>query len=333
MKALKVILIALASIALIYFIGPKPSKPNLNRNLPKIEGSVENYVATIEHKPGLILRSGCEAKILWANDSTKQSTEFVLLYLHGFSASYREGYPVNEDFARHFGCNAYLARLASHALVTENPLIDMNPESLYESAKEALVIASQLGQKVVIMGCSTGCTLALKLASDFPEMVYGMILYSPNIQIKNKTAKIVSGPWGLQIARLNVGGKFRLTEDDPTSEACKYWYCKYRAEGIVYLQQLLDVTMNKEIFAKVKCPVFMGYYYKDEQNQDPVVEIKASIKMMKQLGTPEALKRQVAFPNAGTHVICSDIMSGAVAEVINTTYSFAEEVLQMKSIK
>jgi hypothetical protein len=161
-------------------------------------------------------------------------------------------------------------------------------------------------------------------------MVDGMILYSPNIQIKNKTAKIISGPWGLQIARLNLGSKFRVTEDDPNGEVCKYWNCSYRAEGLVYLQQLLDVTMKKEVFAKVECPVFMGYYFKDELHQDPIVEVQASLWMMKELGTPEKSKRSVSFPEAGTHVISSNLMSGAVPEVRKATYAFAEEVLGMK---
>ena len=186
MKALKYTLFSVLALILFYFAGPEKPKPVLNQNLPKIEGSVSNYVAAVESRPGLKVRSGCEAKILWANDSTRESTEYVLLYLHGFSASRREGSPVNEDFTRHFGCNAFLARLASHGVVSDDPLLDMTPELLYESAKEALVIARQLGHKVVIMGCSTGCTLALKLAADFPEMVYGMILYSPNVQIKQK---------------------------------------------------------------------------------------------------------------------------------------------------
>ncbi|MCL4483111.1 MAG: alpha/beta hydrolase, partial [Bacteroidetes bacterium] len=127
-------------------------KAVLNQDLPKIEGSVGNYVEALNNKPGLKIRPGCEAKILWTNDSTRQATEYVLLYLHGFSASRREGYPVNEDFARYFGCNAFLARLASHGEITENPLLDMTPELLYESAKEALVVAHQLGKKVIIMG-------------------------------------------------------------------------------------------------------------------------------------------------------------------------------------
>jgi len=330
MRKLRIVLLVILGLIILYFAGPEMPKPVFNNNLPVISGSVESYVTAMEHKPGLAIRPGCEAKILWANDSTRQSTEFVLLYLHGFSASWREGYPVNEEFAHNFGCNAFLARLASHGEVTENPLIDMTPERLYESAKEALVVAGQLGQKVVIMGCSTGCTLALKLAADFPEKVHSLILYSPNIQIKKKIAVLLSKPWGLQIARLNFGGNFKVLEDDPNSGICRYWYCRYRAEGPVYLQQLLDVTMNKETFAEVKCPVFMGYYYKDEQHQDQTVEVKAALNMMKELGTPEAVKREVAFAGAGSHVIACDLTSGSVNEVRKATFDFAVQILGMK---
>jgi len=140
------------------------------------------------------IKPGNEAKIIWANDSVHAPTEYVLLYLHGFSASRREGFPVNEDFPKRYGCNAYLARLASHGLDTDNPLIDMTPFRLYESAKQALAIARQLGQKVIIMGTSTGGTLALKLAADFPEMVNGLILYSPNIRIKQKASVYYLNP-------------------------------------------------------------------------------------------------------------------------------------------
>lgn len=99
----------------------------------------------------------------------------------------------------------------------------MSPDRLYESAKQALIIASQLGQKVVVIGTSTGGTLALMLAADFPDKVNSLVLYSPNIQIKQKSAQFLSMPWGLQIARLNFGGDFRVTDDDPNGEICKYW--------------------------------------------------------------------------------------------------------------
>jgi esterase/lipase len=328
MKALKITFGILILLSVTYFYGPVMPEPKLTRMLPVVAGNVGEYVSHLEAAEKV--RPGNEAKIIWASDSTHAQTEYVLLYLHGFSASRMEGYPINEDFPKRYGCNAYLSRLASHGLITDNPLIDMTPDRLYESAKQALVIAGQLGQKVIIMGTSTGGTLALKLAADFPDMVYGLILYSPNIKIKSKASILLSKPWGLQVARLNFGGDFRESKEDPSSEPCKYWYCRYRAEGPVYLQQLIDATMKKVIFAKVKCPLFMGYYFKDKQHQDQTVDVKAALEMFQQVSTPDTEKRAQAFPEAGGHVIACYLTSKSVGEVASATNKFAEEVLKMK---
>jgi len=301
--------------------------PVFNKELPSITGNVGHFVDSLEASEMVL--PGNEAKIIWANDSLQNTTEFVLLYLHGFSSSRHEGYPVNTDFPKRYGCNAYLARLASHGLKTDNPLIDMTPGRLYESAKQALIIARHLGLKVIIMGTSTGGTLGLMLASDFPEMVNGLILYSPNIRIKQNASLLLSKPWGLQIARLNFGGYFRVIDYDSTGEYCKYWYCRYRAEGTVYLQQLIDAKMKKELFSKVKCPVFMGYYYKDREHQDQIISVKAALKMFDQLGTPASQKQSKAFPNAGAHIIECDLTSNCVNEVEEATWDFTDKVLNL----
>lgn len=327
MRAIKIILGVLVLLLATYFLGPKMPGPVLNAELPVVKGNIGDYVTHLETIEKV--RPGNEAKIIWANDSVHSATEYALLYLHGFSASRMEGFPLNEDFPKRYGCNAYLARLAAHGLVTDNPLIDMTPYRLYESAKQALVIARQLGQKVIIMGTSTGGTLALKLAADFPEMVYGLILYSPNVRIKQKASVLLSKPWGLQIARLNFGGNFRVSEDDPSGEICKYWYCSYRAEGPVFLQQLVDATMKDEVFTKVKCPLFLGYYYKDEQHQDETVEVKAGLKMFERVSTPKSEKRAQAFSEAGSHVIACNLTSKSVGEVAKATFRFAELILKM----
>jgi esterase/lipase len=233
-------------------------------------------------------------------------------------------------FARHFGANLYIPRLASHGLETEDALIDMTPDALWQSAKEALMIARSLGKKVVVMGTSTGGTLALQLASYFPEYVDGLILYSPNIRINNNAAFLLSKPWGLQIGRKSNGGKYRVTNEDFDSKDCKYWYCKYRMEGTVYLQQLVEATMTKETYKRVTAPVFLGYYYKDEKNQDETVKVDAMLSMFKQLGTHQDKKVKKAFPEAGEHVIACELTSGSVDEVISETITFGEEVLRLK---
>ncbi len=312
-------------------MGPKPPQIDLNKDLPSISASIANIEDYVKkNDEGLTLKPDNESRIVWANDTVKERTAYSLLYLHGFSASWYEGYPANVEFARHFGCNAYFPRLASHGIETEDALIDMTPDRLWQSAKEALMIARTLGRKVIIMGTSTGGTLALKLASDFPEYVDGLILYSPNIRINNKAAFLLSKPWGLQIGRNAEGGNYRISDEVPDSKYCKYWNCKYRMEAVVFLQQLLDETMINLTYKNVNEPVFLGYYYKDETHQDDVVRVDAMLKMFDHLGTSTDLKINVAFPEAGDHVIGCELKSGAYNEVLEETIKFGKEVLKLK---
>lgn len=317
----------------IYLLGPKQNKPELNNDLPSISASIGNIEKYVEkNDENLSIKPDNESRIFWANESKKERTNYSLLYLHGFSASWYEGYPAHVSFAEKFGCNLYIPRLASHGIEREDALLDMTPDRLWESAKEALMVARSLGKKVLIMGTSTGGTLALKLAAEFPEYVEGLVLYSPNIEINNNAAFLLSKPWGLQIGRKFYGGKYKITNEDFSSKDCQYWNCKYRIEAMVYLQQLLDETMNKEVFKRVVAPVFLGYYKKDENNQDKTVKVSAMKKMFKQLGTAKDKKIQIAFPEAGNHVIACELTSGAVEKVISESVKFGEEILKLKAV-
>jgi esterase/lipase len=331
MKKFKRYLLLLVLIIIaVCLLGPKPPKPEINKNLPSLPASISTIESYINEKEASMnVRPDNESRIIWANDSVHERTGYCLLYLHGFSASWYEGYPVNVEFARHFGCNAYLPRLAAHGLDTNDPLIDMTPDRLWTSAKEALMTARSIGKKVIIMSTSTGGTLALKLAADFPEYVDGLMLFSPNIKINNNSAFLLSKPWGLQVARSVYDGKYRVANPDSTSKECQYWYCKYRLESLVYLQQLVDATMNKETFNQVTAPVFLGYYYKDNENQDDMVKVDAMLKMFKQLSTPENKKVKVAFPEAGDHVIACELFSGAIDRLFSETIKFGKDVLRL----
>jgi pimeloyl-ACP methyl ester carboxylesterase len=327
------LLIVLVLVIAGYLLGPKPSAPELNNDLPVVQGSLRTLEQTIlqeesEHN----IKPDNGARIFWADDRLRQRTDYCLLYLHGFSASWYEGYPVHKDFAERYGCNAYFPRLASHGLITDDPLIDMTPECLWEDAKKALLVARTLGKKVIIMSTSTGGTLSLKLAADFPEYVEGLILYSPNIRINNKGTFMLTQPWGLQFARKKTGGKYRITHPDSASTECQYWYCKYRLEGVVYLQQLVEATMKPETYRRVTAPVFLGYYYKDEEHQDPVVKVDAMLEMFDKLGTLPGKKMKTAFPDAGVHTLACELTSGAIPEVEQATWTFAEELLNMKPL-
>jgi pimeloyl-ACP methyl ester carboxylesterase len=328
------LLLLVLVLTAVYLLGPKPPKPELNKNLPSLPASISNIESYINKTEAEFnVRPDNESRIIWANDSIRERTGYCLLYLHGFSASWYEGYPVNTEFARYFGCNAYLPRLASHGLDTVDALINMTPDRLWTSAKEALMTARSLGKKVIIMSTSTGGTLGLKLAADFPEYVDGLILFSPNIRINNNSAFLLSKPWGLQFARSVYDGKYRVTNPDSTAKECLYWYCRYRLESVVYLQQLVDATMNKETFKQVTAPVFLGYYYKDKENQDDVVKVDAMLQMFNQLSTSENKKVSKAFPEAGDHAIACELLSGSVDSILAETIKFGIDILGLNPVK
>lgn len=327
-KLIRIPIILLAPLIVAYIAGPKFPKPELSSKLPVLQietADLETYLK--DKEADLNLKPDNESRIIWNNDSLKNKTPYCLLYLHGFSASWYEGEPVHRNFANRYGMNFYAPLLASHGMDTTEALVDMTPERLYESAKEALVVAQLLGEKVILMGTSTGGTLALKLAAEFPELMEGLILLSPNIAINNPAAFLLSKPWGLQIARGVYKGNYRVSDNDTLPNECLYWNCTYRLEAIVYLQQLVDATMTEETFAQVKEPVFLAYYYKDEDHQDPTVKVDAMLKMYDQLGTPNSQKQKQAFPQAGAHVIGSQLKSGAWQEVETASFQFAEEKL------
>ena len=264
---------------------------------------------------------------MWANDSVHTKTPYAIVYLHGFSASQEEGNPVHRNLAKQFGANLYLSRLSGHGIDTSDALLNITATNLWETAKEAYAIGKQLGDKVILMGTSTGGTLALQLAAVYPDIA-GLILLSPNIAINDPNAWITNNPWGLQVARLVKGGKLNIIPNK-TDEYKKYWNQTYRLEAVTELQELLETSMTKSTFKKIHQPLLTLYYYKNEKEQDPVVKVSEMKKMFEEVSTPSSLKRMIAIPNAGSHVMGSPIQSKDIVTVEKEAATFLKEVMKV----
>lgn len=317
-------------LVVAYLLGPAPATPVYNVDMPGVPqgaAALEQYIESLErqHK----IKPDNEARIIWA-DSTRERTAYSVVYLHGFSASQEEGDPVHETFARKFGCNLYLARLADHGVDTTDQLLYFSPDRLWKSAREALAIGKALGDEVILMSTSTGGTLALKLAATYPDDVHALINLSPNIAINDPSAWLLNNPWGLQIARTVLKGNYRSFPPDSIKD--QYWNNPYRIEAITQLQELVETTMTPETFERVKCPVLTLYYFKNDQEQDPTVKVSAMLKMHEQLGTPDSFKQAIAIPNAGGHVIGSHLVSKDIAAVTEAAEKFAIEKLKMTPV-
>jgi esterase/lipase len=329
MRKLKWPLLILVILVIAYLLGPSPATPKYNTAMPAVPAAPAALESHVQQRDAVHnIKPDNEARIVWANDSLKNMTEYALVYLHGFTASQEEGNPVHRSLAKKFGCNLYLSRLAEHGIDTTEPMVNLTSDNYWASAQEALAIGKQLGKKVILIGTSTGGTLALKLAAEYPD-IYALMLMSPNIAINDGTAWILNNPWGLQIARMVKKSNY-LDSEDKREAYRKYWTYHYRIEAAVNLEELVETTMKKATFEKVKQPALVLYYYKDEVHQDSTVKVSAIKEMFKELGTPADKKRAVAMPNAGDHVIGSWIRSNDIPGVQRESEKFMSEVLGIK---
>ena len=169
-----------------------------------------------------------------------------------------EADPIHFEFAKRYGYNMYLPRLAGHGIDDIESFKDLKPNQLVESAKEALAIGQLIGEKVIVMSCSTGSTLSIYLAATQPENIESMIMYSPNIDLYDPKSQMLLGPWGLPLAKWMGGGDYRSFTLPKGGE--QYWTTKYRIEGVLALRDLMNQTMTDENFGKVTQPFYLGYY-------------------------------------------------------------------------
>ncbi|PHN05172.1 alpha/beta hydrolase [Flavilitoribacter nigricans] len=323
------VIIVLLIIVITYFVGPVPPKPVYSTEWPKVPADfseLEAYIAAREDS--LPVRKDNQARILW-HDSIPRMTEYSFVYLHGFSGSYRDGYPVNVNVADTFGANIYLARWADHGLRPSHSLEHFTPETAWESAREALAIGSRIGKKVIVMSTSTGGTLGFQLAAKFPDSVFALINMSPNLKDDVPGTFLLNSPWGMELAMLvSLGDSRELQHEEP--EASQYWDTIYPARALVNLQALVSTVVKKETFEQVTCPVQTLYYHKNMFEEDERVEVNKIPRVHKQLATPAAMEETVALDTPGTHFIGSDIKSKDYRAAQREIIRFCREKLQMK---
>ena len=317
-------------LVVFYMLGPKASVQNLAGKYPEIPTTpvdLENYVFQKEDTvKGL--KPGNEAKIIWADPLNKEKTLYSIVYIHGFGASEMEGNPVNRMLAEHFGANLYLARLPEHGIKREDAMKHISAQKLMDAAREAFMIGKSLGDSVIVVGTSMGGALTLNLASERPD-IKAVVLYSPAVAVHGDRLDQFFEPWRKYIAE-KITFKNGMNPNPRTGDKAKFWSEAYHVNSYESLAVLLKSTMNDTTFAKIKQPLFLGYYYKNEKEQDFVVSVPRMQEMFDQLGTSESLKIKEAFPESADHVIASDITSKDWQGVLKSTIDFLENVAKMK---
>ncbi len=268
------------------------------------------------------LRPGAEKRIVWADPSAPARTPLAVVYLHGFSASRAELAPVAEEVADGLGANLFETRLAGHGQDAA-AMLEGSADAWTADTAEAIALGRRLGERVVLIGTSTGGTLAVLAAAD-PEMgadLAGVVLVSPNLRVLGRGARLLDWPlarWWLPL----VAGRERGFEPVNARHAAG-WTWRYPTAAVLPMAELVR-RANRVRFEAIGVPALVLF-----DPGDTVVDARRTLEVAARWGGPVTLHRLALGPgdDPSRHVLAGDALSPArTAEVVAAIVAWAREL-------
>ena len=297
------------AIAALILGGPRVDTAYRPRTIA-VPAEVDAFIAKSE-SPFRDIVPGAEKTIVWAHPA-KTRTPLAIVYLHGFSATRQETSPLCDRVAAHFGANLYYARLTGHGRDGSN-LAKATVNDWLNDAIEAMEIGKRIGERVIVIGTSTGGTLAAWLVQQPAPSAYACVLLSPNFGPKNRKATVLTWPWASRFAPWFFGEQYHRA---PQSAAeARYWTSDYPTTALIPMMGLVKLVSRSHLEA-VRSPVLLIYARDDE-----VVDARETERAFARIGATQ--KKLVPFTDHATathHVLAGDILAPAntdrIAEII-----------------
>lgn len=316
-----VVLLVLGTVAIM--AGPRnalgPWVPTPRTAPPQDIAQLETWLQTSEKAfPGL--KPGTAKGISWASRAGER-TPWVVVYLHGFSASRLETAPLADTVAQALGANVFHARLTGHGLDSVEAMGEASAQDWMADAVEALQIGKTLGDKVLVVGVSTGATLATWAAqSPLAKDMSAMVFISPNFGPKDKRANLINGPWGQQIALALEGPVRGWTPDSP--QEANAWTTRYATRAIFPMMSLVKEIRESNL-AAIQTPLLVLYSENDE-----VVDPQESKAVFARIGSSRKSLQAVDYSTSkGQHVLAGSIKAPtAVAPMAETIVQWVKSL-------
>lgn len=252
------------------------------------------------------LTPGAEKTVIWAGEAGAR-TPISIVYLHGFSATRAELEPVPQIVARAMGANLFLTRLAGHgrpgAALAEVSLTDWALD-----LDEAVGLGRRLGTRVVLIGTSTGGSLAALAALDpaLARDLAGVVLISPNFGLQSRSAWLLDLPYGRRFLPALIGAERGFTPQNP--DHARYWTTRYPSEALFTLRALQRQAADADYSAaRVPLLVLMA-------QGDQVVDPDATRRVAAAWGAPARIVLIEGADDPLQHVIAGRILSPATTD-------------------
>ncbi len=179
------------------------------------------------------IRTGLAREVVWRDPAARDRRPWAVVNIHGFSASKQELRPLPDLVAEGLDANLYFTRLAGHGR-TAAAMAEPAADDWLDDMAEALEVGKVLGERVLVLGMSTGATIAAwaALRDDMRADMDAIVFISPNFEIRRNGTRFLTIPWARQLLRLFMGqiNPIREGENPAFSQA---WTTGYPAEALL----------------------------------------------------------------------------------------------------
>ena len=254
----------LALLAATVGLGPtEPVDETITFKEADLGADLDSYLSKSEGAVAGIIE-GAEKQIIWSDPNSKAKTPISLVYLHGFSATLEETRPMPDIMAKDLGANIFYTRLTGHGQDGE-ALAKATVNDWYNDTAEALAIGRAIGEKVIVIGVSTGATFATwAAASDQTELmtdVAGMILVSPNYGINNPSAGLLTLGAARHWVPLVAGAQRSF--DTVNDQHAKWWTSSYPTVALLPMMASVEHVAALDV-ENVSVPALFIYHPADQ---------------------------------------------------------------------
>lgn len=229
----------------------------------------------------------------------------AILYLHGFGATRAEGEAVMDAVAARRRANLYYVRLPGHGTTAEDHA-STDAADYRQAAADALSLTEALGERVIVVGTSTGGLLATWLAATWPDRVDALVLASPLFDFAQPwISPLLHSRGGPTVARWLLGEERDAGWEDARKVEGydERWLITQRFDALVKLEELRRSIAQEELYARVRAPVLLLYYYAHAQRQDATVSVPSMRAAFARMGEHPA-SREVSIAD-GNHILMS----------------------------
>ena len=152
------------------------------------------------------------------------------------------------------------------------------------SVREAFALARALGEKVAVIGQSTGALLAYDLGLDYPTVVRGLVLIEPAFRVQSRLRWATCGLSGVIPTAQDVGEIANLVRPGVTSAkipislnlGCQVARLSAFVLGRVSTDSEDDATRFAKLFRWARAPIFLSFSSDDDVVDPRVIDALAT---------------------------------------------------------